>query len=873
VRNLHARADLGVLTCHNKPMNSPSPPDNPVDASADLLSAGSSTDWLKTYRVKSRRYDEVRDADHRARPHWAALTSHLNQIGAPGVQSGVSLARDLIAQNGVTYNVYADPNGADRPWQLDTLPLILTGEEWQSIERGVVQRATVLNALLADLYGPQHLLAEGLVPPELPFGHPNYLWPCQGITPAGGHWLQMLAVDLARAPDGRWWVLSDRTQAPSGAGYALENRQIIGRLFPSLLRDLQVRPVQGFFVALRDHLLGSIDDDAPLAVVLTPGSLNETYFEHAYLARQLGMLLVQGHDLTVRDNTLYLKTLRGLRRVHIVLRRLDDDYCDPVELRSDSALGIPGLLQVVRAGRVVLANPLGTGVLQSAAWMGFLPGVAEWLFNEKLILPSVATWWCGERPALDYVIRHLHQLVIKPAYPNQRYRVNFGNELEEAEEQQLIERMRKRPHAYVAQERFALSQVPVWRQRSNGHLSLSARAMTLRVYAIATQQGYRVLPGGLARIAGETTADKVSNQQGGGSKDVWILPIAQSDTAANRDEGRALPTATSAAAGNAPMHAHQAARHIARYSELPSSLGENLYWLGRYNERCENKVRLLRAAFAARVNPDIWPQVLASCRQFGLQAGEAELSESMLDDDNPNSLRADYRRISWCATQVRSRLSVEHWRTLNVLRHRMRDAGSSNREVLDSLDRIMLTLAALSGFALDDMNQDAGWRLLQLGRRLERASFLCELLRGRLQSGLLPSEAELEWWLEINGSTIAYRGRYMTSPRLPLVLELLLRDPTNPRAMVHQRDTIHDDLLHLASVFDSKFERPLEAAMATVLDNDFGVLEGQGQGASYARQALAASLSDLGDALRKLSDELSLQYFSHVERETQMVET
>jgi len=360
---------------------------------------------LETYVSDTRRYDELLDGSGEVRPHWRPLIDRLASDGPDAVRRGVELARRLIIENGVTYNVYADSQGRDRPWVLDPLPLLLTADEWREIELGVIQRACLFDALLGDLYGRQQLLADGTVPAELPFGHPNFLWPCHGIGATGGNRLHLYAVDISRSADGRWWALADRTQTPSGPGYALENRQIVSRVFPDLLSDLGVRSLGGFFGALRENLLRHAPDgEAPLAVVLTPGSFNETYFEHAYLARHLGLPLVEGNDLTVRGDTVCLKTLGGLRRVHAIFRRLDDDFCDPVELRADSALGVPGLIAVVRAGKVVIANALGSGVLESAAWMGFIPAAAERLLGEKLRLPSVATWWCGEKLALDYVV-------------------------------------------------------------------------------------------------------------------------------------------------------------------------------------------------------------------------------------------------------------------------------------------------------------------------------------------------------------------------------------------------------------------------------------------------------------------------------------
>src|SRR3954467_50155 len=378
-----------------------------------------------------RRYDELNDAQGTMRPHWRGLLSRLRADESPdAVRRSLELTRRLVVENGVTYNVYADPLGADRPWALDPLPFVLPAAEWQAIEAGVAQRARLLNALLADLYGPQRLLAEGHIPAELPYGHPNYLWPCQGLQPVDGTWLHVYAADLARGPDGRWWLLADRTQAPSGAGYALENREILEQVHPEAIPDMGVRRVRGFFNALRETLLATAGDEAPLAVILTPGPYNETYFEHAYLARQLGMPLVEGNDLTVRGDTVFLKTLGGLRRVHSILRRLDDDFCDPLELRGDSALGVPGLLGALRAGRLTVANALGTGVLESAAWLGFLPPVAERLIGERLTLPEVPRGGPGEKPALESGLENLDQLVIKPPSPNQRLEPIFGRDYE-----------------------------------------------------------------------------------------------------------------------------------------------------------------------------------------------------------------------------------------------------------------------------------------------------------------------------------------------------------------------------------------------------------------------------------------------------------
>ncbi len=519
---------------------------------------------------------------------------------ARAARRATEFTRRMIVENGITYNVYADLKGRDRPWVLDPLPYLISAREWQAIELGVAQRARLLNAVLVDLYGKQELLSQGALPAEIPFGHPNFLWPCTGAKLSGDRWLSLYAVDLARSADGRWWVLADRTQAPSGPGYALENRQIVRRAFPHLAQSMDVRPLGAFFAAVRDELLRGAEE-APLAVVLTPGSFNETYFEHSYLARQLGFPLVEGHDLTVRDENVYLKTLSGLRRVHTILRRLDDDFCDPVELRVDSALGVPGLLAAVRAGKVVVANALGSGVLESAAWLGFLPAIAEQLIGEKLRLPSVASWWCGEPPAFASVIANLSNLVIKPSFPNQKLGPVFGSELNADEREALIARIRARPHAFVAQEHLAFSQAPVWYSKNAD--GLSGRALGIRVYAIATPRGYRVMPGGLARFASDAHAEIVSMQRGGGSKDIWVL--------CDSEEASEEAIAPIASVDRAPH----------RHHDLPSTLVENLFWMGRYAERCDYKTRLLRATLGLRRNLPFRAQAMEICKDFWSLSG------------------------------------------------------------------------------------------------------------------------------------------------------------------------------------------------------------------------------------------------------------
>jgi uncharacterized circularly permuted ATP-grasp superfamily protein/uncharacterized alpha-E superfamily protein len=778
-------------------------------------------------------YNEMLDAHGMVRPHWKRLLQVIKGSSQTQMQQRQRLIQRQIRENGVTYNVYADPQGVDRLWQLDLLPNLIPAAEWQTLATGVAQRARLLNKVLADLYGEQQLLCKGLLPTELIYGHNHFLWPCRGIQPPGGVFLHTYAVDLARAPDGRWWVMADRTQSPSGAGYALENRQIIARAFPDLFRDLRVQHLSRYVDTLRDTLTRLAPCDAgetPLAVLLTPGRFNETYFEHLYLAQSLGFPLVEGHDLTVRNGTVYMKTLGGLQRVHAVLRRLDADFCDPLELRADSALGVPGLLDAARTGRVLIANSLGSGVLESQGLPGFLPKISEHLLGEKLLLPSVATWWCGEKPVLQEALLQLKKLVIKPAFPSQHFAETAGASLNEMELAALAKRLKDRPYAYVAQEQVQLSQAPVWHDKANGNNSLSAQAISMRVYAVAKADGsYHVMPGGLTRLSTDERGS-VSMQRGGGSKDTWVLADG-------------LPQ------GEPPRARTLGAQELVRSATfLPSSLAENLFWFGRYSERCDSGARLLRAAIARYVNDE------------GSPAPDAALTKKLLDN---------LKRLHNAGSQVRGRLSHENWRALVEIQSL--ETGNDNLgDSLEQLDRLLLSLTALSGFAHDDMTRDDGWRFLMVGRRIERlqclADVFAECLRQKIIHRIESTQRNaLDWLLEIANSTITYRLRYIASAQLIPVLDLLLLDTSNPHALLFQMNTLEYSLEQFAREFGNTPDTQLQALAQQLAALDLGAMENSLFGNVDFLNGLAGLLDNIALACGQLSDRLHLRYFAHVD--------
>jgi uncharacterized circularly permuted ATP-grasp superfamily protein/uncharacterized alpha-E superfamily protein len=808
---------------------------------------------LAQYPRATARYDEMFAAPQAPRAHWQPLFAQLAAESAERMRERQQSVQRQVRENGVTYNVYADPQGADRPWELDLLPFILAPQEWATIEAAILQRATLLNRILVDVYGEQRLIREGLLPPALVHRHAGFLRPCHGARPAGGIMLHLYAADLARSPDGRWWVLDDRAQAPSGAGYALENRIVISRAFPELFNDLKVQHLASFFATLRDSLAHWAPQNGgpQLTVLLTPGPHNETYFEHTYLARYLGLPLVEGTDLTVREGCVWLKTLSGLRRVHAILRRLDDDYCDPLELRGDSALGVPGLVAAVRRGNVLVANALGSNLLESSTLLGYLPRLAEKLLGEPLKMPSVATWWCGEPAALEDAIAKLDKLVIRSAFPQLRVEPMFGEDLDERGRKRVAAMLRARPGDYVAQEIVPLSQAPVCDRQHPRRLQ--ARAIGLRVYACASPNGYGVMPGGLTRVAA-ADARVIAMQRGGSSKDTWVLAAGPVNTFSllRREIG---PEELVRAGAN-----------------LSSRVVENLYWFGRYCERCDATARLLRVALARFIDdaPDIGPDGRAALvellRRDDMLPGDAPAPDdaalvaallAAIADETRPGLASGLHELARVASHLRERLSLDNWRTLNRMARApgRRQRPAALADVLVELDGVIATFTTLSGFALDGMTRDPGWRFLSIGRRIERLQTLADALRVALEGA--PGE-NLTWLLRLSDSIITYRARYSTRPQWLPVLDLLVRDEANPRSIAFQVRGLRDYVRRLEDMFGAFGAENMQAAGAALEALD------PGADLRHGSARLTRLLDECHGAAYRLGEQLGHRFFSHV---------
>lgn len=838
-------------------------------------------------------YDELRgraspsapaaqDATKSIAPHalltraWSQFFSDCSSDGLGGLDQRASALARQIRDNGVTYNVYADADGPQRPWSLGLFPLIISAQDWQHIEAGVQQRARLLEHLMADVYGPQTLLARGLLPPALVQGHPGYLRALHGVAPVGGRHLHIAAFDLAHGPDGAWWLVSQRTQAPSGLGYLLENRLAVSRLFPQAFENLQVQRLAGTYRALMDSLKAQspAGQDAHIAL-LTPGPYNETYFEHAYLARYLGLSLVEGSDLVVRDQCLFLKTLRGLVPVHGLLKRLDDQYLDPLELRADSTLGVPGLLQAIRAGNVLVANAPGSAFLESPALLGFLPALAQQLLGEELQLPALPTWWCGERSALDDVLPRLADCAIKPTYPGSAIHGNFdaalGHRLSTRERDEWAGRILRQSDDYTLQAYLPFSQLPTWQSGNAPRLgAVVPRSLLLRVFAVSDGlQGWRVLPGGMARVAGNNT-EVASMQRGGSSADVWAI-------------------ASGAVDKTTLLHPPLTAADLAQRKRLVTSrAGENLFWLGRYTERAENAVRLAHMTLEALAGEDqtnepllAWLGRLAVHNTLVLpgtptptpatqtrKVFERSLIANLASTQGATSVGFNLRALRLAGAAVRERLSQDHWNLMQRTEDGFHQACAAHLasgdyspvQAMATLQRASDHLAAITGLQTDRMTRDDGWRLLSIGRHIERLVFLASALRLGFETGSVHQDGGFEAMVALFDSTITFHAQYQQSRDLAALLDLLVLDRDNPRSLAWVAHTLRGRLARLAGSPSDQ----LSLLSLGVPDSTQWQLEALCEAdAEGQHSALTELLYACSDAAFEVSESISATYFTH----------
>jgi uncharacterized circularly permuted ATP-grasp superfamily protein/uncharacterized alpha-E superfamily protein len=776
-------------------------------------------DPLVGYNPLANGHDELMHTGGRIRDHWSGLVAEYQALGASELSRRQGEIQRLLEQDGVTYNVAGDHARPVRPWMLDPIPFVLPSDEWSGIERGLIQRAELLDLVLADLYGERRLLRSGFVPPEMILSDPQFFRACDGIRLPGNKQLVVFGTDIARSTDGGWFALGHRAQAPSGAAYALENRRVLSRVFPHVFRQAGVQRLAPFVQALRSALLAAapVGVEDPSIVILSPGSLSETAFEHASIAAQLGYPLVQGSDFDLRDGRIGLRTVGGWAPVHVILRRVDAGFCDPLALRSGSTLGIPGLVDACRAGGISVVNTLGSGILENAGLASLMSTLSKQLLGSDLLLESVPSWWCGDPAGRSHVLANLGTIVVRPLS-----RVSLEHSIDTervsaADLDYLRRRIVAQPDQWVGQERLALGSAPAF-----GADGVEPRPTVLRSFAVASGDSYLAMRGGLGRTASGDSNAPITNRAGASSKDVWILGSE------SQSQFESLPS-------NRDMQAYPPRRI------LPARAAEHLFWLGRYAERAEVTVRLIRTITArcdeflntaAGPGPaSVTVMLEALTRITGTYPGFVgddaaglfddpadELFALVVDERRPGSVAHAVRHMFDALDVVRDQLPIDTWLIVGSLQR-----GLERLERFDLLERrsgdrlsgdrddAMTSVLSLSGLAHESMVRDLGWQFMEAGRRIERAAQVATLVGTTLstQRSAPVESLVVESVLIASESIITSRRRYRSGAFASTTIELLLADAGNPRSLQFQVARIAESLALIGT------DRPAGPASAT----------------------------------------------------------
>lgn len=809
-----------------------------------------------SYRPQAGVYDEMLDPSGTVRPHWAAFHRWLEGSSPSDLATRTSSLRQLLRDHGVTYNIYDDALGTSRPWELDLIPLIIDEDEWMAVARGLQQRGRLLEALVADIYGAQRCLKEGRLPPALVFANPSFQRAAMGVQPVGS-FIFGLAHDLVRGPNGHWLVLADRAQVPFGQGYTLENRVIMANVHPEEFEASHVHRLGAYFGTERralQSLAPHRKGDAGI-LMLAPNPRSESYFEVAFKARHLGFPLVEGADITVRDRRLQLKTLEGLIPADVVIRQVTDSECDPLELDPNGCGGTAGFVEAWRSGSVALANGIGTGVIETPALQPFLPGLCRLLLGEELKMPCVPTWWCGQPRELAMVLSDPDRWVLKSTFHRGAHAPVHLASLPPDRKQQFLNEVRAQPNEWIAQEMLPLSTCPAWTGER-----LEARPLVWRSYGFASLEGRLIMPGGLSRVSPETDNWIVSMRSGGLSKDTWIVsksPVA--DT---------------------PLQPRLAAavRPTRPPGSVPSRAADHLFWLGRYAERLEQTVRVLRIVLgrlsgerinATRGTAETWATLLdhLSLAQPGSPSLQARILGLLADSGVEGNIPDLVGRLVYNAAAARDRLSDDSWRLINRIQ---RDARfSSGRLVLttsmEKLDTLILDLAAFCGMQLENTTRGHGWRFLEVGRRIERTAILSKLIGGATAS-VEKMPGILDPLLDVCDSAMTYRRLHFAQPSLEPMLDLLMLNADNPRSIAFQLQalSIQTAQLPTASSTTSEVEQQIVADMEADLHSL--CLGPDRPTRDDPMRTVPALCNALAKSAELLSNRITEHYFSHATR-------
>ncbi|SFK10675.1 circularly permuted type 2 ATP-grasp protein [Celeribacter neptunius] len=728
-------------------------------------------DLFAAYRQTPGVADELFDASGQMRPVWRRFVERFSRLSPEDIQARFERGNQYLRDAGVFYRQYSNDPLTERDWPLSHIPVILHEEEWEHICEGLTQRADLLERVMADLYGPGQLVSDGHLPAELIARSPQWLRPMVGVQPRGGHYLHFIAFEIGRSPDGSWFVLGDRTQAPSGAGFALENRMATGRIFPERFPRAHIHRLAGFFSAFRDAMedLASPSFKHPrVSGILTPGPSNDTYYEHTYIARYLGMMLLEGEDIVVENGEAMVRTIEGLQPLGMLWRRIDASFADPLEFNPHSQIGTPGLMEAVRTGHLAMANALGSGVLEMRAMMAFMPRISEVLTGASLRLPNIATWWCGGAAERAYVHDNAQNMLISPADAvNLPFDLGattaLGGEFRGTAMGSIADWLDREGDRLVGQEAVTLSTTPAWQEDGAGGGSVVPKPMTVRVFAARTSSGWKFMKGGYARIGRSGDSTALAMQRGGSVADVWVVsdrPLTRHATQSDRDESylRVSP------------------------GTLPARAADNLFWLGRYVERFEDAARLVRAYHLRLAATDNrgdarLKSVRAYLAGFGIN----------LEEPLPHALIARIVAARGCAMRVRDRFSTDGLLALGDLlktARRMTKTVQPGDDCARAMSVLVRKIAGISGLVHENMYRSSGWRFLSFGRALERADAVAAFLAEFADPGA--PDGSLDLAVEVGDSIITHQRRYRVETSRNAVVDLLALDADNPRALLFQ---------------------------------------------------------------------------------------
>lgn len=834
-------------------------------------------DYFKGYKG----YDEVFSSDLGIDINWDKLLGNLSEIGRKKLISKQGEIDWLLSENGVTYNVYNDPKGLNRPWKLNVVPFLIHKNEWNTIEKGIQQRSEVLNLLLKDIYGKRELIKKGIIPFEVIFAHRGFLRECDQIEYKTAKQLLIHSADIARGPDGRMWVVNDRAQAPSGMGYALENRFSTSKMLPEIFQDINVEQASSFFKDFNQLLLTSApsNKENPTIVILTPGPHNETYFEHSYLSSFLGYPLVKGSDLVVRGGKLWIKSLKGLKQVDVIYRRVDDVFMDPLELREDSYLGIAGLMEVVRLQNVAIVNPVGSGVLENPGLIPFLNNVCKYFLNEDLILPQIASWWCGQEKERDYVLNHLPLLVVKRIDRTHREHIYFCEFLSKTELKQLKSEILKAPYQFVAQEKINFSTAPNFVNEK-----LEPRKIVCRTFSVAKGDGYSVMPGGLVRVAAEREELLVSNQKGGTSKDFWVV---------NNEKQRSIQ--------HYSWH-KTTANSFLGINDVASNTAENLFWSGRYLGRTVVTARYLRMVLNQMANVQfnhrkseseslkiLFQSITNITSTFPGFTGENELEAMdnplkeivsvILDETRVGSFAQTFASFNYSYYSLRNLWSRDMWRVFDSVQKLWQnfkeEENYSIPVIVKFFDRIITRLIAFMALTEESILVKQGLLLYFIGLQMEEATMTLAKFRSLV---IVQHKEELEYeilesLLSSHESLNIYRYSYKSFLSLENVIHLIVLDTEYAKSLAYQIKRLKKDIDQLPNNTKSQFtECQININEAFDKIQSFTVEELISvDGESNMRMQLDELLEKLSDLLHKTSMSITSTYFNHSYQQTQLV--